>query len=29
LRSAHQEDNRTMADWQQIAMAADDSGLPQ
>jgi hypothetical protein len=29
VRSAHQEDNRTMADWQLIAMAADDSGLPQ
>jgi hypothetical protein len=29
VRSAQQEDSRTMSDWQQIAMAADDSGLPQ
>ena len=29
MRSARQDDNRTMSDWQQIAIAADDSGLPQ
>jgi hypothetical protein len=28
-RSAHEEDNRTIADWQQIASAADDSGFSQ
>ena len=29
IRSAHDVDSRTISDWQQIAMAADDSGLPQ
>jgi hypothetical protein len=29
VQSAHEEDNRAIADWQQIASAADDSGFMQ